>query len=270
MQCAYLIKTSPASCIALMFFPKLVQDMAAAGCVVTCVILLSLWPNCVLPQEQEVSSLRPEENPFDVGPINSCQVPQTTFCSMVTYEVPAPIAKLTDFIEMEIRSTVEDPADDQEEVQECMEVYKETLCRKQFPRCSAQDNLVYFEAVENCEERLRNLCPDVASAVIKLEYCSSTQLNLYSGSCRRLSSYNNTLQHCNLLERDILVSDWMYERIRQVDLKLQQEFGLSYLSSQPDCWQKYRNFQCGAVGECVGDRTQLINSREACEAVLNW
>lgn len=176
---------------------------------------------------------------------------------------------------MEIRSTVDGPGDDQEQDQECMEVYKEALCRKQFPRCSTQNNLVYFEAVDNCAERLRNHCPDImADAVIKLEYCNSTQLNLHSGSCRTLSSYindsNNGLQQCNMLDRDILVSDWMYERIRQVDLKLQQEFGLSYLSAQQDCWEKYRNFQCGAVGECVGDRTLLINSLETCQAVLNW
>lgn len=225
----------------------------------------------VLPQEQEISQ-QPVGSAFDVGPIAGCQVPLTTYCTDITYEVPASIAELTEFIEFELRNIV-DPEDGQRDpgAGDCRDVYKQTLCRNRFPRCSTQNNQVYFEASENCEERLRESCADRASSVIKLGYCNSTQLNLHSGSCQRLSSYDQAgeLQHCNLLDRDILVSDWMYEHIRQVDLKLQQDFPL-ILSSQSECWERYRNFLCSAVGQCVGSRIQLINTQETCEAVLNW
>lgn len=236
------------------------------------VLFLHMW-SCVFPQEQEISQ-QPVGSPFDVGPIEGCQVPQTTYCTDITYEVPDSIAELTEFIEFELRNVVE-PVDGQNDLGagNCRDdLYKQTLCRNKFPRCSTQQNQVYFEALENCEERLREGCADRASSVIKLGYCNSTQLNLHSGSCQRLSSYDQAreLQHCNLLDRDILVSDWMYEHIRKVDLKLQEDFSFNYFSSQRECWQRYRNFLCSAVGQCVGSRIQLINTQETCEAVLNW
>lgn len=249
------------------FALKLIKDaMEPASCLFVIFLLFLQLCSCV-PQQLEISQ-QPEGSPFDVGPQESCQVPQTTYCTDVTYQVPASIARLTEFIEFEIRNIVE-PADDQSVPQDCIIVYKETLCHKKFPRCLSQLNQVYFETSVNCEERLRRSCPNRVDSVIKLGYCNTTEFILHSGSCRSLSS-SNELQHCNLLERDILVSDWMFEYIRQVDLNLQQEYPLRLLSSQSECWQRYRNFLCSAVGRCVGSRVQLVNTMETCEEVLTW
>jgi hypothetical protein len=237
-------------------------------------LLLLAIPDSVLPQEQEIVSQQPEESPFDVGPVGDCRIPQTSYCmDVVTYEVPASIAELTSFIEFEIMGTAEEMQDDQGPGS-CKDVYKETLCRKKFPRCSTEQNQVYYEAVQNCEDRLRSSCDEaIVRLVIKLGYCNSTQFDLHSGqgSCRSLSSYNQTgeLQHCNSLESNILISDWMYEYIRLVDLTLQNSLYLSGGAHQR-CWLRYGNFLCGALGQCLGGRVQLLNTQEDCEAVLNW
>lgn len=242
------------------------------ACCLVLRLLLFLHLSCsVLPLQQDIFSQQPEGSQFNVGQIEDCLVPQTTYCTDITYQVPASIAWLTEFIEVEIRDIVDGP-DGPDLGNACRDVYKETLCRNKFPSCSRQHNRVYFEVAENCKKRLRDNCADIASSVIKLGHCNSTELNLHSGSCRRLSSHDdaNQLQHCNLLEGDIFVSDWMYEYIRRLDLKLQEDFSTQILSFQPECWQQYRDFLCGAVGQCVGSSIQLINTQETCEAILNW
>ena len=234
-------------------------------CLVVFVLCLT-FPTYVLPQEQVISG-----EGFDVGPVESCRVPETAYCTEITYDVPAPIARLAEVIEFEIRNTVESP-DSVDDMGACRDILKETLCRKKFPRCSTQENQVYYENSVNCEERLRNNCIQrQADSLIKLGYCEGTQANLHSGSCRTLSSYdqNNELEHCNLLDSDILISDWMYSHIYQIDKQLQLS-NLPLLRHQHNCWQLYTNFLCSAVGQCVGNRVQLINTQEMCEAVISW
>lgn len=220
----------------------------------------------VLPQGQEVSA----GSPFDAGSVVGCEVPQTSYCTGITYEVPSSIAWLTEVIEFEIRNTVDPEGLGDRGM--CTAIFKETLCRKKFPRCSSEQNQVFFETSDNCEERLRSNCqPRLANSLVEVGRCNATQTSLRSGSCRTLSSYNQDgdLQHCNLLGRDMHVSDWMYEYVKQVDLELQQSFH-KILGHQLECWQQYRNFLCGAVGDCVGDRVWLINTMDTCQSVIDW
>lgn len=204
-------------------------------------------------------------SPFDTGLLGDCEVPATNYCTGITYEVPAVFSRLTAFIEFEIKESVEVLEEDHPT---CVAAYKDTVCRKKFPRCSIERNQVYFERSENCEQRLRSECADQANALIQSGFCNYTELNLDSGSCRSLSSRNhsNELHQCNLLEGDILVSDWMYEYIKQIDSVLNE----SFIRFPTNCWQKYRIFLCSVSGHCVGNRIQLINTREMCQAVLNW
>lgn len=207
------------------------EDISKMSCSsLSTLVLCLIFSSYVLPQEQVLS-----EAGFDVGPVGSCKAPETAYCIEITYDVPAPIARLTEVIEFEIRNTVE-PPDSVDDAGPCREILKETLCRKKFPRCSTQDNQVYYENPENCEERLSNNCNQrQAGSLIKLGYCESTQANLHSGSCRTLSSYDqdNELQHCNLLDSDIQISDWMYSHIYQVNQQLQQSSLSPYFVIRP-------------------------------------
>ena len=221
---------------------------------------------CVVPLEHELVSQAETlaTSALDVGSTEACEVPTTNFCG-IDYEVPAPIASLAESIESEIRTTV-----DSDDSEACRSVFKEALCRKRFPRCSTSTNQVFFEPLDNCVEELSNNCAEQASSYIESGLCNSTLSALLSGSCRRLSEHDqasNFLQHCNQLERDIFVTDWMYEHIKQVDFQLQQA---TFLRSQKTCWQEYRNFQCSAMGECTGNRVHLINTQGICERVINW
>ena len=72
-----------------------------------------------------------------------------------------------------------------------------------------------------------------------------------------------------MLSRDLPVSDWMYQHIRQEDVELQRSFQ-GILSHQSSCWEKYRDFLCSVIGQCVDARVLLVNTREMCQAILDW
>lgn len=234
--------------------------------VVTCFLLSSY----ALPQEQDISSQ--PKNPFDAGAVSSCEVPETRYCAdYVTYQVPSSIAWLAVIKDNKISNTIEPMEDDLSDSQCNIEILKETWCKKEFPRCSdsVESNQVLFEAPENCEERLRSSNCVQADSIIKRGFCQSSQSTLHSGSCRTLSSHDQVgeLQQCSALGEDVQVSDWMFHYISRVDMELRS--GVLVRQTQ-ECWQLYRNFLCGAVGECVGERVRMINTQEMCQAILNW
>lgn len=92
----------------------------------------------VWPQDERIFS-DPEagggqlQRGLDVGRVDSCERPRTSYCTEVEYEVPAAVSWLTEVIEYEIRNTV-DPQDSEDDLGTCRDVLKETLCRKKFPR----------------------------------------------------------------------------------------------------------------------------------------
>ncbi len=200
-----------------------------------------------------------------IGSVQECTTiaDDINYCSeYVTYEVPASIAWLAEIIESDIRNRVETP-----DIGNCREVLKETYCKKKFPRCSMENNMVVFERSANCTERLQRNCATQAASLIKVGFCNITQAPLDSGTCEALSGYTD-LQHCSLLGTGLHVSNWMYQYILQTDLELQRSF--QFLGNQMECWELYRGFICTSLGRCVGEQVHLTNTQEMCESVLNW
>ena len=238
--------------------------MVAAVTLLSSVVIFGIW-NGVHPQEQRIISSRSTLF-VDIGSIQQCAVADDiSYCSeYVTYEVPASIAWLANIIDSDIRSRVENPDLDDGE---CREILKETYCKKRFPRCSMENSMVLFETSENCAERLQSSCPDRASSLIEVGYCNFTQAALNSGTCNALSGHED-LQHCNMLENNHHVSNWMHQYVWQTDLELQQDF--RFLGTHLECWELYRDFMCSYIGRCVGQRVQLINNQEMCDSILNW
>ena len=171
----------------------------------------------VLPQNQHISSEPSGQTGFVIGRVDSCETPTTTYCDEVSYAVPSSIAWLTEVIEYEIRNKVE-PEDAEGDLNlECKDVLKETFCKKKFPRCSPGENRVFFETSENCTHRLQENCGRRGESLIRAGLCNVVDAELRSETCLPLSEHGQVqLQHCNLMERDTLVSDWMYQYIVQV------------------------------------------------------
>lgn len=223
------------------------------------VFVLLLCLGCA--SSQQFSSL-------DIGSVRECIfAEEINYCSeYVTYEVPSSIAWLANIIEAEIRNKVEGP-DLGADVEMCRETLKETYCRKRFPSCSSENNLVTFGRSENCVARMQMNCVDLAGSIIKAGLCNITQAPLHDGSCRALSDHSD-LQHCNQLETDLHISNWMHRYVQLTDLELQQSAQI--LGAQEQCWELYTTFTCSFLGHCAGERVLLTNTLEMCQSILDW
>lgn len=203
-----------------------------------------------------------QENPFDAGPVDSCEIPETRFCTNVNYPVPASVARMVNITEESIRDIYGEGGP-------CAEALREIHCSQQFPRCSEPEHTVTLDS-SNCAEML-SVCPE---SIQNSGLCSLTSGSTALGNCRPVTDYDYQFQWCPT-NAEWHVTEWMVELIKHVDAQLSIRFGeesTSALKGYPQCLEDYSRFVCQEVGRCTadGDRIEVINTIEFCDSVLSW
>ena len=206
---------------------------------------------------------------FDAGPVNSCEIPATNFCS-VGYSVPTSVASLTLVIEEEIRKQYER---DKGNGLECAQGLRTIRCAQRFPRCSADSSQVTLSSL-NCTERV-SLCPENIRTMLQAEgFCTLGSTSLM-GNCKPVTEYGYQFRHCPMGSSDNwYVTRWMHDVMVHADVQLVARFNGTALSSiSTECKRKYATYFCQFMGRCtshVEPRVEVVNTYEQCEDMINW
>ena len=221
------------------------------------------------PNEEPTLQIDPM-NPYDMGPVDSCEMPASDgFCGL-NYAIPSSVAKIAHIIEGEIEVVVNNTVDNYDEI--CAAAIGDLHCGQRFPRCSEdQQSVVFSLSKEDCLERLTSNCPtDLANAISHL--CLSIDTTAPIGNCRPATEYseaeNYQFAHCPV-DSNMEITEWQYELLKIEDARLN---GTSDYLRTPACGQLYKKYICQYVGRCwnEGQRVQIVNTIQDCEAFVNW
>ena len=228
--------------------------------------LILLGSTCYTPERRAETAMQLPAR-FDAGPVNSCEVPATHFCS-VDYSVPTSVATLTLVIEEELRKEYE--AFNASFELECSQTLRDIRCAQRFPRCSANSTHVTLSSL-NCTEML-SVCP--VSLRMQLQeqgFCSLAGESLI-GECRPVTEYEYQFVHCPV-SPSMRVTRWMYDIMMHVDLRLRSLFNGTLGNVEPRCRRLFASYFCEFMGRCTMQeepRVEVMNTYEKCEGMINW
>ncbi len=216
------------------------------------------------------------QNQFDLGPVDTCEIPPTKFCLNVDYPVPTSIANLTDIFEKEIEADYTDRM--LQGSMACANAIREVSCAMRFPRCSEDRTTVTLGAdlVENCTAKIAVCISEPQDEDRVNSYCNLSGTyplgnNDSVDSCKPVTSFSNySFEYCPL-NSEWSVTQWMYELLVHTDVQLGAVF--SGLSRYEACWPNFIKYMCQRVGRCWSSQTsrvESINSLTSCEDTLNW
>ena len=205
---------------------------------------------------------------FDAGPVNSCEIPATNFCS-VDYSVPTSVASLTLVIEEEIRNQYEG---DIGNGMECAHALRTIRCAQRFPRCSADSSQVTLSSL-NCTERV-SVCRKNIRTMLQAEgFCTLGSTSLM-GDCKPVTEYGYQFRQCPMGSSDNWhVTRWMHDVMVHADVQLAAQFNGTLRSTNSECKRKYATYFCQFMGRCtshVEPRVEVVNTYEQCEDMINW
>ena len=209
-----------------------------------------------------------QENDF--GFIGTCERPNLRYCDrIIDHEVPASIARQSQFVEISIRLWVE-YIEFMEENPTCGVGLKKALCKQRFPECSELHNVVMFEAHSTCEADLQNC--SINNNIVN-EICSSVNTSLYLGTSQPLDQHSKCvgryLERCNQQSRRTMMTDWMFRFLSLTDTQLGADTS-SLLQQYGDCYNKYVQYRCD-MGHSEGHHVISSNTQESCyNSVLGW
>lgn len=235
-----------------------------------CVLLVVFTSALLILSEQGQAVITTLANPFEGGPVGSCEVPTTTLCEGIDYPVPTSIARLADIIENIIRNRVEEQAD---QGGNCLNTYKDALCTLWFPRClglQEGSQNIYSEVElnnQNCSV-LQDACNSTAMPEM---ICSNLlRTTVPATGCNLVKELvgNFSFNFCNLGGlQDTLVTDWMFEYMKFTD---RSAGGILY--NDRFCNHDYAMFMCTLGSQCTADESEIIftNTFEYCNSIENW
>ena len=218
------------------------------------------------PSEDPTVQVEPM-NPYDAGPVDSCETPQGDAYCALNYPIPSSLAKIAHIIEGEIAVTVEKTTLMYDAT--CAAAVGDLFCTQRFPRCSEDGQGVVFSLSEqHCVDRITSDCPE-DGRIIFLTLCYSLNRTAPIGSCRPVTEYSNAenyqFEHCPV-DSDTQVTEWQYELLKLEDARVDSNLLI------PTCDQLYKKYVCQYVGRCwdEGRRIQVVNTVEDCEAFVSW
>ena len=207
---------------------------------------------------------------FDAGPVNSCEIPATNFCS-VDYSVPTSVARsLTLVIEEEIRNHYEW---DKANGLECAQALRDIRCAQRFPRCSADNTQVTVSSL-NCTKMI-SVCPEnIRTMLLGEGFCTLSSTSVI-GECKSVTEYGYEFRQCPMGSSDSwYVTRWMHDIMVHADVQLAARFNGTALSNiNTECRRKYATYLCQFMGRCtshVEPRVEVVNTYNMCEEVINW
>ena len=203
---------------------------------------------------------------FDAGPVSSCEIPATNFCSGIDYPVPSSVARLAPIIEEEIRGQYEG-----EGPSDCAAAVRSIRCAQRFPRCSENGPPITLTSL-NCTERIMACPSDIRSHLEAEGFCTLGGTS-HTVECRPMTEYlDHDFQSCST-SADWRVTRWMYDFMVHADKQVTHGLGGALGSVDLQCQQKYADFVCRFNGRCTSEaepRVEIVNTYELCEEVLNW
>jgi len=151
---------------------------------------------------------------FDAGPVNSCEIPATNFCSGIDYPVPSSVARLAPVIEEEIRGQYEQYKVGN--LADCGAAVQSIRCAQRFPRCSENGSQITLTSL-NCAERIL-YCPSSIRLQLEAEeFCTLGGTSNITVECRPMTDYNSyDFQSCST-SADWRVTRWMYDIMVHAD-----------------------------------------------------
>ena len=206
---------------------------------------------------------------FDAGPVNSCEIPATNFCS-IDYSVPTSVARsLTLVIEEEIRNQYEM---DKVNGPECAQALRDIRCAQRFPRCSADNTQVTVSSL-NCTKMI-SVCPSDIQTMLQAEgFCTLNSTSVI-GECKAVAEYGYQFRQCPMgSSNNWYVTRWMHDVMVHADVQLAAQFNGTLRNTNPECKRKYATYFCQFMGRCtshVQPRVEVVNTYEMCEDVINW
>ena len=205
---------------------------------------------------------------FDAGPVNSCEIPATNFCS-VDYSVPTSVARLTLVIEEEIRNIYER---DRANGLECAQALRDIRCAQRFPRCSADNTQVTVSSL-NCTKMI-SVCPRAIQMMLQAEgFCTLNSTSVI-GECKAVTEYGYQFRHCPMgSSNNWHVTRWMHDIMVHADVQLAAQFNGTLGNADPECRRMYATYLCQFMGRCtshLAPRVEVVNTYEMCEDVINW
>ena len=206
-------------------------------------------------------------NPSDGGHLSSCELPafeQGSVCSdVVDYSVPTSITRLIKVIENSVLQSL-DEIFLNEDLEECKDSYRKVICRHRFPKCIAKAGSSSKEVIIN-EHYTEELCGDIAERVSNVQ--KRYTLDETCSSISELAADFN-FRRCSVNEEN-LVTPWMLEYLKAVDLTLSHESAALY--SIPGCGKRFAFHKCNFIGRCSSEgRVEFINSYESCRSATDW
>ena len=206
---------------------------------------------------------------FDAGPVNSCEIPNTTICS-VDYSVPTSVASLTPVIEEEIQNQYK--VDNASSGLACAQALREIRCAQRFPRCSEDGTEVTLSSL-NCTAMI-SVCSSLIQNILQEEGFCTLGNTSRIGECQPVTEYGYQFRHCPMGSSDSwCVTRWMYNIMMHVDVQLVAQFSGTLGNADPECRRKYATYFCQFMGRCTSDqepRVEVVNTYELCEEVVNW
>ena len=206
-------------------------------------------------------------DPFDGGLLSSCEKPsfkRDSICSdVVNYTVPTPITRLVAVIESSVSQSL-DEIFLNEDLEECKDRYRKVICRHRFPKCIAKAGSSNKEVIIN-EHYTEELCGDVAERVSNVQ-----KRYTLDETCSPISELaaDFNFRRCSVNEEN-LVTPWMLEYLKAVDLTLSHESAALY--SIPGCGKRFAFHKCNFIGRCSSEgRVEFINSYDSCRSATNW
>jgi len=206
---------------------------------------------------------------FDAGPVNSCEIPATNFCSGIDYPVPSSVARLAPIIEEEVRGQYEQYKVGN--LADCGAAVQIIRCAQRFPRCSENSSQITLTSL-NCAERIL-ACPSFIRLQLEAEeFCTLGGTSNITVECRPMTNYSYDFRSCST-SADWRVTRWMYDIMVHADKQVTQGLRGALGSVDSQCQQKYADFVCRFNGRCTSEeapRVEIVNTYELCEEVLNW
>jgi len=208
---------------------------------------------------------------FDAGPVDSCEIPPTNFCSGIDYPVPSSVARLAPIIEEEIRGQYEQYQGG--ELSKCAAAVGGIRCAQRLPRCCENGTHTNLTSL-NGTERILDECPsNTHSEVVAEGFCTLGDTS-HTVECRPMTGFGYEFQSCSASD-DWRVTSWMHDIMVHADKQVTHGLrpGGALGSVDLQCQQKYADFVCRFNGRCTSEaapRVEIVNTYELCEEVLNW
>lgn len=213
------------------------------------------------------SIISPTTNPFDGGPLSSCEKPTfkaDSICSdVVSYSVPTSVARLSTIIESMINNSVMEVSSN------CSDSYRKVMCLHRFPRCQWREESSSFEVILNEQTHTPML----------IEHCGNDEAGRLSkheitftvdDSCSPISELTGDFKFSRcLVNMENLVTRWMMEYLKAVDLTISKE--AAFLYDIPDCGHRLVFHRCNFIGKCTGKGSvEFTNSYDDCISATSW